>query len=163
MVKFGFSFLMSLLCIGCASQPTPVAIRGNTFDGEQLAQGQQLYAQYCSSCHGSNGEGQFPDAPLERDATGRFGTPPHNGSGHTWHHGDNMLIDYVRDGGLSLTDPLNWYPMPAFGKQLTDEQIIFTLAYIKTFWNVEQLARQSEVSATEIQTEQDPFQIQPDG
>jgi mono/diheme cytochrome c family protein len=158
-----FSLLVVLMCVGCANQATSVVVQGMTFSTEQIAQGQQLYAQYCASCHGNNGEGQFPDAPLERDATGRFGAPPHNGNGHTWHHSDTMLIDYVRNGGVSLTDPLNWYPMPAFGEQLTDEQIMLTLAYVKTFWNAEQLARQSEVSSVEMPTDQDPFQLQPGG
>jgi mono/diheme cytochrome c family protein len=158
MMKLTFILLVGLLAAACSSAPVSIVVGGTTFNTEQIAQGQQLYAQNCASCHGINGEGQFPNAPLERDATGRFGAPPHNGNGHTWHHGDAMLIEYVRNGGVSLTDPTNWYPMPAFGEQLTDEEIMLTLAYIKTFWTAEQAARQSQVTAAE--GERDPLQIQ---
>lgn len=142
-------FLLCIVISGCSNQPAAIVVSGQTFDAEQIAQGQQLYAQYCASCHGINGEGQFPNAPTTRDTTGRFGAPPHNGDGHTWHHGDAMLINYVRNGGISLTDPANWYPMPSFSDQLTDEQILLTLAYIKTLWSAEQSARQAEVTAGE--------------
>jgi mono/diheme cytochrome c family protein len=74
-----------------------------------------------------------------------------------------MLVEYVRNGGISLTDPTNWYPMPAFGEQLTDEQIMLTLAYIKTFWNDEQLTRQMQVTAAEGERESNPLQINPGG
>lgn len=149
MVRLGLMVLLGLLFVGCSNQPATVIVNGTTFDTEQVTQGQQLYAQYCASCHGANGEGQFPTAPNERDATGRLGAPPHNGNGHTWHHGDTLLVEYVRNGGVSLTDPANWYPMPTFGEQLNDEQIMLTLAYIKTFWSDEQRTRQMQVTAAE--------------
>ena len=110
-----------------------------------------------------NGEGQFPDFPLFPDETGRFGAPPHNRDGHTSHHSNTWLIQYIREGGVSLSNPEMYYPMPAFGDQLSDDQILLTLAYIKTFWNAEQLARQAEVSAAEAEAEQNPLQIQPGG
>ena len=59
---------------------------------EGYVMGEQIYAQNCAACHGINGEGQFPDAPMERDETGRLGAPPHNESGHTWHHDDDLLL-----------------------------------------------------------------------
>jgi mono/diheme cytochrome c family protein len=163
MVKVGLLLIFSILCVGCTNQNPPIVVNNTTFSADEITVGQQLYAQYCASCHGVNGEGQFPSAPSERDATGRFGAPPHNGDGHTWHHGDAMLVNYVRNGGISLTDSTNWYPMPAFSDQLSDEQILLTLAYIKTFWNAEQLARQAESSVAETQVEQNPLQIQPGG
>ncbi|MCK6580845.1 MAG: cytochrome c [Anaerolineae bacterium] len=163
MAKLSLIVLLALLFVGCSSQRDVIVVSGTTLNAEQIAQGQQLYAQYCASCHGVNGEGQFPNAPTERDATGRFGAPPHNGNGHTWHHGDAMLVEYVRNGGMSLTDPTNWYPMPAFGEQITDEQIMLTLAYIKTFWNDEQLTRQMQVTAAEGERESNPLQINPGG
>lgn len=161
MTKLGLSLLLGLLFVGCSNQTATILINGTRFDSDQISQGQQLYSQYCSSCHGVNGEGQFPSAPTERDATGRFGAPPHNGNGHTWHHGDAMLIEYVRNGGISLSDPVNWYPMPAFGEQLTNEQITLTLAYIKTFWSDEQRTRQAEMTAVENNVQSNPFQVNP--
>jgi mono/diheme cytochrome c family protein len=129
------SGLLSVLVVGCGSQSATITVSGVTFDEAQIAQGRQLYAQNCASCHGANGEGQFPDFPLLPDETGRFGAPPHNGYGHTSHHPDDWLIAYVRDGGISLRNPELYYPMPAFGDQLSDEQIAQIIAYIKTIWH----------------------------
>ncbi|MCA0455360.1 MAG: cytochrome c [Chloroflexi bacterium] len=112
-----------------------MSVSGISFDTKQIAQGQQLYSQYCASCHGANGEGQFPDLPLLPDQTGRLGAPPHNGNGHTSHHPDDWLIRYVRESGVSLHYPEIYYLMPAFADQLSDEQISLIIAYIKTIWN----------------------------
>ncbi|TVR20870.1 MAG: hypothetical protein EA396_09365 [Anaerolineaceae bacterium] len=83
--------LLMFVVAACNSQPQ-ITVLDQTFNREQLAQGQQIYRQYCAICHGAQGEGQFPDAPLEPDQTGRRGAPPHNDTGHTWHHGDEMLV-----------------------------------------------------------------------
>ena len=141
--------LFGLVLVGCGSQPADIIVSGVTYDTEQIAQGQQIYAQSCASCHGVTGEGQFPDAPNQPDATGRIGAPPHNGNGHTWHHGDEMLIRYTREGGISLTDSVNFYPMPAFGDQLSEDEILAVLAYIKTMWNDEQRTRQQQATEAE--------------
>ena len=145
----GLLGLFGLVSVGCGSQPVEIIVSEVTYDTEQIAQGQQIYAQSCASCHGANGEGQFPDAPNQPDATGRIGAPPHNDNGHTWHHGDEMLIRYTREGGISLIDPVNFYPMPAFGDQLSEGETLAVLAYIKTMWNDEQRSRQQQ--ATESQ------------
>ncbi|MDZ4770376.1 MAG: cytochrome c [Chloroflexota bacterium] len=152
--------LSGLILVGCGNQPTVIIVSGITFDNEEIAQGQQLYAQNCASCHGANGEGQFPNAPNQPDATGRVGAPPHNETGHTWHHTDDFLIRYTREGGVSLTDPANFYPMPAFGDQLSDAQIALVTAYIKTMWNDEQRTSQQRAVAA---TRQNPLMIQPPG
>lgn len=107
--------------------------------------GQQVYAQNCASCHGNNGEGQFPDAPMQPDDTGRLGAPPHDDTGHTWHHDDDLLYQIVAEGGMGM--PERFYPMPAFGDQLTEAEIEAVLFYIKTFWTGEQ--RQHQQQATD--------------
>jgi mono/diheme cytochrome c family protein len=110
-------------------------------DESTVGLGRELYNQYCSECHGRNGEGQFPETPLQPDSTGRFGAPPHNENGHTWHHADDLLMRIIREGGSG--DPA-FYEMPAFGDQLNDEQIEAVLAYIKTMWTEEQRLIQAE-------------------
>lgn len=139
--------LLFLLAAGCTAGPE-IVVSGVTFNDEQIAQGQQIYVQYCAACHGPGGEGQFPDAPLQPDATGRIGAPPHDGTGHTWHHGDQLLLNYTRDGGIG--DPARFYPMPAFGDQLSDEEILLVIAYIKTLWTDEQRAYQAQVTEAEL-------------
>lgn len=117
------------------------------FTPDEIEQGRAVYAQYCAACHGANGEGQFPAAPLEPDATGRYGAPPHDGTGHTWHHSDALLIRYVTEGGFA--DPNRFYPMPPFGAVLTEDQILYVLAYIKTMWDDEQRGRQRTLTLEE--------------
>lgn len=104
--------------------------------------GQSVYNAQCASCHGVNGDGQFPDAPLEPDITGRYGAPPHDESGHTWHHDDDLLIRIIREGGMG--DPVNFYVMPALGSVLSDTETEAVIAYIKTMWTSEQQTAQRE-------------------
>lgn len=127
--------VLGMLFAGCETQATTATVNGVEYSETEIAEGKALYKQFCASCHGINGEGQFPDRPLLPDVTGRFGAPPHNGNGHTSHHPDSWLIEYVRDGGVSLQNPEVYYPMPAFGDQLSDGQIAQVIAYIKTIWN----------------------------
>lgn len=120
-----------LLVAGCSSKG-------------DVSLGKEVYASNCASCHGINGEGQNPTAPLQRDSTGRYPAPPHDENGHTWHHDDDLLIQIIKEGGMG--DPVSFYPMPAFGEQLSDKEIEAVLAYIKTMWTDEQKQRQAEVT-----------------
>ncbi|MFT5193771.1 MAG: mono/diheme cytochrome c family protein [Candidatus Promineifilaceae bacterium] len=100
---------------------------------EQLAVGQQVYAENCASCHGENLEGQ-PDWKIPND-DGTMKAPPHNEDGHTWHHSDAYLLDRIRYGTQSL-DALTQSQsnMPAYDTILTDEEIDSVLAYIQSTW-----------------------------
>jgi mono/diheme cytochrome c family protein len=106
--------------------------------------GQQVYAQNCAACHGANGEGQFPENPRARDASERYGAPPHDDSGHTWHHDDDLLYQIVHEGGMG--NPEDFNPMPAFGDQLSDAEIEAVIFYIKTFWTEEQRLNQQRTT-----------------
>ncbi len=66
--------------------------------------GRALYAEHCAACHGINLEGQ-PDW-RSPDADGVYPAPPHDESGHTWHHDDAMLIDYIARGGQAVLDDM---------------------------------------------------------
>jgi mono/diheme cytochrome c family protein len=105
---------------------------------------QALYEQNCASCHGINGEGQYPEAPYQANEQGLVGAPPHDVTGHTWHHPDQALIKIIHDG---QSFP-NYLPMPAFGDKLTVDQIISILAYIKTWWGPQELEMQRGVTET---------------
>jgi mono/diheme cytochrome c family protein len=131
----GIVVLVGAILVGCGSQTSAITVKNVVYEEADIEGGRSLYTQYCASCHGANGEGQFPDLPLLPDETGRFGAPPHNGNGHTSHHSDDWLIQYIREGGISQTNPELYYPMPAFGNQLSDAQIMQIIAFIKTIWN----------------------------
>ncbi|MGH2536696.1 MAG: c-type cytochrome [Candidatus Promineifilaceae bacterium] len=104
-----------------------------TLDPQAIGLGRKVYAQHCAVCHGANLEGH-PDwqTPNEDDS---FRPPPHDASGHTWHHDDALLIETIRLGGTRLTGNLQGLSnMPAFGESLTDQEIAAVLTYIKSVW-----------------------------
>lgn len=100
------------------------------------AAGQTLYAENCAACHGDTLQGE-PDWQSPR-ADGTLPAPPHDETGHTWHHGDMMLFSYVKLGGqeaLAAAGVSGFNSaMPGFGAQLSDQQIWDILAYIKSTW-----------------------------
>ena len=69
------------------------ATAGHELDDRDLIDGQTLYVEECASCHGANLEGQ----PNWRtpDANGVLPAPPHDASGHTWHHDNQLLFEYI--------------------------------------------------------------------
>lgn len=100
-------------------------------DKQQVARGRELYAVACASCHGGSLEGQ--KNWQRRGPDGRMPAPPHDASGHTWHHPDAALVAIIKYGPKAY--PAN-YPtdMPAFADRLSDRDIAAILAYIKSTW-----------------------------
>lgn len=97
--------------------------------------GQALYATHCASCHGATLEGQ-PDWRSPKE-DGTYPAPPHSAEGHTWHHDDAMLFDYVSRGGQAVLDDMGVSfrsGMPAFGEVLSDGEIDAVLDFIKASW-----------------------------
>ena len=78
---------------------------------DQLALGGALYAAHCAACHGVKLEGQ-PNWQ-ERRPNGRMPAPPHDASGHTWHHSDQALF-LITKKSLSAVVPDYESDMPAF-------------------------------------------------
>ncbi|RBI72301.1 cytochrome c [Roseovarius sp. TE539] len=119
-----------------------------------IAQGEALYAQNCAACHGANLEGQ-PDWRTP-DADGRLPAPPHDETGHTWHHPDRMLFQYTKLGGreaLARQGVKFDSGMPAFGDVLTDREIWNILAYIQSTWPERAGAAQAERTAADLANE----------
>ncbi len=116
------------------------------FDKQLVANGKQIYAKNCASCHGAKLEGQ-PDWRT-RQANGRLPAPPHNETGHTWHHTDALLIDITKNGLVpGVTAPEGYVSdMPAYKTLLSEHNILAVLAYIKSSWPQHALARQKEIS-----------------
>ena len=97
--------------------------------------GRQVYVEHCASCHGANLEGA-PDWQ-QPGPDGRLPAPPHDETGHTWHHDDAMLIDYITRGGQAVLDDMGvsfTSGMPGFGAVLEDSEIEAILDYIKSTW-----------------------------
>jgi mono/diheme cytochrome c family protein len=60
--------------------------------------------------------------------------PPHDASGHTWHHPDEVLFSIIKEGIEKHAPPRYESDMPAFGGTLTDDEIWVVLAYIASSW-----------------------------
>ncbi len=119
--------LVVALLAGCGPQAP---------DPAQLALGEKLYARHCASCHGAKLEGQ-PDWQ-KRLSNGRFPAPPHDDSGHTWHHPDEVLFAITKNGMVPPYAPRDYQSdMPAFAGTLSDSEIRAVLAYIASRWSAE--------------------------
>ena len=124
-----------VLAVFIASQDKPVI---------DVAQGKYVYEQHCASCHGANLEGEANwQTPLP---TGGFPAPPHDKTGHTWHHADTLLLQIITDGGQSIAPPGFKSNMPAFKDTLHVEEIEIVLAYIKSTWPEDVRARQETLN-----------------
>jgi mono/diheme cytochrome c family protein len=102
-------------------------------DAAIVAEGAELYAAHCASCHGADLQG----APnwQSPNSGGRLPAPPHDASGHSWHHDSATLFALTKLGVAQMIgDPTYKSDMPAFGETLTDDQIIAVLSYIKSTW-----------------------------
>lgn len=97
----------------------------------QEMDGRALYMEFCASCHGANLEGQ-PDW-RQRLPNGRLPAPPHDETGHTWHHSDEQLFRIVKEG-LAVFAPGYETDMQAYAGILDDAQIEAILDYIKRTW-----------------------------
>lgn len=112
------------------------AFADHELQNRDLLAGQELYRTQCAACHGTNLEGQ-PDwrAP---NADGTLPAPPHDETGHTWHHDNQLLFDYTKLGGQAALEQRGVTGfnsgMPAFGDALTDEEIWDVLGYIRSTW-----------------------------
>ncbi len=119
---------------------------GESVTAADIAAGETLYAENCASCHGAELEGQ-PDWRRRLD-NGRMPAPPHDETGHTWHHSDRNLF-IVTKGGVGAVVPGYESDMPAFEGILTDDEIADVLSYIKSTWPDRQREFQAEVSAND--------------
>jgi len=119
-----------------AQNNRPQVPEGLMFLGEpvteaQVVLGQNIYADNCAACHGADLEGQ-PDWQRRLD-NGRMPAPPHDESGHTWHHSDRNLFIVTR-GGVEAVVPGYESDMPAFGETLSDAELVAVLSYLKSTW-----------------------------
>ncbi len=119
---------------------------GAPVTAEQIALGQEAYAVNCASCHGAMLEGQ-PDW-RRRNENGRMPAPPHDASGHTWHHADRQLFTITKLG-VGAVVPGYESDMPAFEGILSDDEIAGILAFIKSTWPKRERGVQAEVTAND--------------
>jgi hypothetical protein len=54
---------------------------------------------------------------------GNFPAPPHDETGHTWHHADQWLFESIKYGGKYHAPPRYRSAMPAYQEMLSDAEI----------------------------------------
>ena len=98
--------------------------------------GEENYQLHCANCHGVDLEGQPNWRKLKAD--GSLPAPPHDETGHTWHHDTKMLIDYTKYGGQKTLATVGFTDynsgMPGYQDVLSDLQIWEVLAFIRSTW-----------------------------
>lgn len=133
------SFVLGLIAVGGVSviaqtesglKPDRVV---DAAEHDQVVLGEVIYGQHCASCHGPHLEGQ-PNWRT-RKPDGRLPAPPHDETGHTWHHGDDHLFRITKIGVRPpLAPPGYKSDMPGFEGVLTDPEIRAVLAFIRSTW-----------------------------
>ena len=138
-------FLVSLLLLNCSrkngSSQTSSASREsiNAADSSKVGlaaaasirltyeqrQGKNIYTKYCSVCHGIEGKGDgFNSFSLD--------PKPRNFSNGQYMKvlTDERLVETVREGGRGVNrSPL----MPTWGGRLTKDELMYVVAYVRTF------------------------------
>ena len=132
-------FAVAAALAGCG-EPAPLTDSKNAV---QTGRGAKVYAQFCAACHGARLEGQ-PDW-RQRLPSGRMPAPPHDDSGHTWHHTDDVLFGITKLGVVAPYAPKGYESdMPGFGGRLSDDEIWAVLAFIKASWSPRVQAARAE-------------------
>ena len=109
-----------------------LAILGEPVTRDMIEQGGAIYAESCAACHGAQLKGQ-PDW-RRRTEDGRMPAPPHDDSGHTWHHADKLLFEMTKYGLQAIAGGDYKTRMPAYEGTLSDDDIVAVLSYIKSQW-----------------------------
>ncbi len=137
--------------LGAALATSGAASGSHAPPGEILRLGAGVYAEHCAACHGADLEGQ-PDW-RRPSPDGTLPAPPHDETGHTWHHSDRLLTDYVTLGGAETMRRLGVAGfasgMPAFGEILSPAEIEAVLDYIASHWSDRARDFQREITRQE--------------
>ena len=134
--------LGSAVWLGLSLDDDAVELRPG--DAATVATGKSVYEEHCASCHGENLEGQTNWR--ERLPTGRLPAPPHDRTGHTWHHPDAQLFDITKRGPAAVVGGSYESDMPGFDGVLTDAEIVAVLSYIKSTWPARIRARHDDLN-----------------
>ncbi|WP_428686809.1 c-type cytochrome [Roseibium sp.] len=95
--------------------------------------GGEVYSQNCASCHGTDLKGE-PDWQTG-NPDGTLKAPPHDETGHTWHHADELLFRITKYGTAEAVGLKDFKSaMPAFEGSLSDTEIVAVLSWIKAQW-----------------------------
>ncbi|SPF79697.1 c-type cytochrome [Pseudoprimorskyibacter insulae] len=125
---------------------TPVSAAGVLpyDDAERVANGLTVYQENCAACHQVDLTGEQNWKSPGED--GLMPAPPHDVSGHTWHHDDFLLLQIVALGTELVVGGDYKSRMPGFGQVLTPDEIMNVLAYIKSTWPNEVIELHNDIN-----------------
>jgi mono/diheme cytochrome c family protein len=121
------------------------AVNADPHNQRQVELGQRVYKRFCAFCHGIKLEGQSNLRIRKPD--GKLPAPPHDETGHTWHHPDDVLFGIIKRGLVPPYAPEDYQSdMPSWEGTLTDENIWAVLAFIKSRWPEETRKIQEDIN-----------------
>jgi len=121
------------------------------FDADLVAMLVEATSSSMTAC-ARRSEGQ-PDWK-SRLPSGRMPAPPHDASGHTWHHPDDVLFRITREGPAAVVGGGYESDMPGFAGVLSDGDIDAVLDFIKSTWPERERQYQAELSRRKRQASQ---------
>lgn len=144
----GFLFVIVLTSVFAADGTDGMPTTLKADDLAVVAAGEIVYQAQCASCHGQYLEGQANWR--SRDDNGFLPAPPHDATGHTWHHADDLLFEITKYGpGVVINDTNYKTQMPAFQNILSDADIVAVLSFIKNTWPEEERDWQDQVNGSQ--------------
>ena len=110
--------IVSIMCVATLLSVASAALSTPAF-GAGLAKGKSIYGEKCGKGHGEKGKGDGRKAAdLEKKPAD---------------YTDKAKMAKFTDEDLKKAVKEGKKPMPAFGKKLSDEEIVGVIAYIRTF------------------------------
>jgi hypothetical protein len=82
-------------------------------------------------------------------SSGRLPAPPHDATGHTWHHPDRMLREIILRGTAAMVGDGYESDMPGFADLLTEAEVEAILDYLKSEWPERERAHQARVTTAD--------------
>jgi len=126
------------ILVACGSEPA------SSPETDALVRGEAIYDQHCAECHGSDGEGAANWQRQNADNT--YPAPPHDSTGHTWHHSNGYLFRTIQGEGGAFDFTGFKSAMPSFGDRLDPQDIRTVIDHLKSMWGSTELAAQSRAS-----------------
>lgn len=137
----------SALALVLPARRVETAPRADPENAAQVALGQSLYARHCGSCHGGQLEGEANWRRRKPDE--RLPAPPHDATGHTWHHTDTQIFATTKHGTAANMPAGIPSGMPGFADRLGDDEIWSIIAFIKSRWPSEIRRRQPKAAGAD--------------
>ena len=102
--------IFGLSTISITSAAETVELKPN--DAVYVKMGKKVYLEQYASCHVVNLEGQ--DGWRTTKVDGMRLAPPHDKSGHTWHHADEVLFNLTKYGFKAMISEDYEVSMPVY-------------------------------------------------